>query len=88
MLIEIFDVVMLVYYGGYCMMISYCSGEMEDIMIVDFVVVIGSGQIKMGVFVCSECVVKYNQLLWIEEVFGDVVCYVGDLVFFWFVCEM
>lgn len=48
--IEIFQVIDLVGCFGYISVISYCSGEIEDIIIVDFFVVICVGQIKIGFF--------------------------------------
>jgi enolase len=47
--------------------ISHRSGETEDTFISDFVVAMGTGQIKTGAPARSERVAKYNQLLRIEE---------------------
>ena len=49
------------------MVILYCSGEIEDSIIVDLVVGTVVGQIKIGLLCRSDRVSKYNQLLCIEE---------------------
>lgn len=82
MLIEMFVVIEMVKCVGYMVVILYCLGEMEDLMIVDIVVGLNVGQIKMGLLLCSDCILKYNQLLCIEEDFGDIVSYLGKLVFY------
>ena len=53
--------------AGYRTIISHRSGETEDTMIADLAVAAGAGQIKTGAPARSERVVKYNQLLRIEE---------------------
>jgi enolase len=50
--------------------VSHRSGETEDVTIADFVVGLGTSQIKTGSLCRSERVAKYNQLLRIEEVLG------------------
>lgn len=67
----------MVYCVWYINVMFYCFGEIEDVIIVDFVVVINCGQIKIGLFSCFDCLVKYNQLICIEEMFGEIVEYVG-----------
>ena len=52
-------------------MVSHRSGETEDTTIADFVVAMGTGQIKTGAPSRSERVAKYNRLLRIEEELGD-----------------
>lgn len=69
--IESMDVIEFVKCYYYGIIISYCLGEFEDVFIVDFVVVINVGQIKIGLVSCLDCIVKYNQLLCIEDQFGD-----------------
>ena len=47
--------------------ISHRSGETEDTFISDFCVAVSSGQIKAGSLCRTDRIVKYNQLLRIEE---------------------
>jgi enolase 1/2/3 len=56
--------------AGYASVVSHRSGETEDTFIADFVVAMGTGQIKTGSASRSERVAKYNQLLRIEEELG------------------
>ena len=58
-------------------MVSHRSGETEDTTIADFVVAMGTGQIKTGAPSRSERVAKYNRLLRIEEELGDGARYLG-----------
>jgi enolase len=51
-------------------MVSHRSGETEDTFISDFVVALGTGQIKLGAPARGERTAKYNQLLRIEEELG------------------
>lgn len=57
--------------ADYTAIISHRSGETEDTTIADFVVGLGTGQIKTGSLSRSERVAKYNQLLRIEEELGS-----------------
>ncbi|PIS07360.1 phosphopyruvate hydratase [Candidatus Berkelbacteria bacterium CG10_big_fil_rev_8_21_14_0_10_43_13] len=57
--------------AGYTVVVSHRSGETEDTTIADFVVGLGTGQIKTGSACRSERMAKYNQLLRIEEELGD-----------------
>jgi len=61
----------------YTSVVSHRSGETEDTTIADFVVGLGSGQIKTGSLCRTERVAKYNQLLRIEEELGDKAHYAG-----------
>lgn len=63
--------------AGYTSVISHRSGETEDTTIADFVVGLGTGQIKTGSLCRSERICKYNQLLRIEEELGDKANYPG-----------
>jgi enolase len=56
--------------AGYASIVSHRSGETEDTFIADFVVGMGTGQIKTGSASRSDRVAKYNQLLRIEEELG------------------
>ncbi|MEO0097934.1 MAG: phosphopyruvate hydratase, partial [candidate division WOR-3 bacterium] len=53
--------------NGYKVMISHRSGETEDSFIADLVVATNAGQIKAGAPQRGERIIKYNQLLRIEE---------------------
>jgi enolase len=63
--------------AGWRAMVSHRSGETEDTTIADFVVALGTGQIKTGAPSRSERVAKYNRLLRIEEELGDAAVYRG-----------
>ncbi|HEX7949809.1 MAG TPA: phosphopyruvate hydratase [Candidatus Limnocylindrales bacterium] len=63
--------------AGWRAMVSHRSGETEDTTIADFVVALGTGQIKSGAPSRSERVAKYNRLLRIEEELGDAALYPG-----------
>jgi len=63
--------------AGYTAIVSHRSGETEDTTIADFVVGLGTGQIKTGSLCRSERVCKYNQLLRIEEELGEEAIYPG-----------
>jgi enolase len=56
--------------AGYRSIVSHRSGETEDVFIADFVVAMGTGQIKTGSASRTDRVAKYNQLLRIEEELG------------------
>ena len=57
--------------NGYRAVVSHRSGETEDPFIADFVVGMGTGQIKTGSASRGERIAKYNQLLRIEEELGE-----------------
>lgn len=63
--------------AGFTSVVSHRSGETEDTTIADFVVGLGTGQIKTGSLCRTERVAKYNQLLRIEEELGDEAVYAG-----------
>ena len=56
--------------GSYASIVSHRSGETEDTFLADFVVAMGSGQIKTGSASRTDRIAKYNQLLRIEERLG------------------
>lgn len=62
---------------GYKAIVSHRSGETEDSTIADFVVGMGTGQIKTGSLSRSDRMAKYNQLLRIEERLGAAAQYPG-----------
>ncbi len=57
--------------ADYRSVVSHRSGETEDTFIADFVVAMGTGQIKTGSASRTDRVAKYNQLLRIEEELGS-----------------
>ena len=63
--------------AGYASIISHRSGETEDTFIADFVVAMGTGQIKTGSASRTDRVAKYNQLLRIEEELGAAARFPG-----------
>ncbi|MDD4352089.1 MAG: phosphopyruvate hydratase, partial [Candidatus Gracilibacteria bacterium] len=65
----------LAHSAGWKTIVSHRSGETEDTFIADFVVAMGSGQIKTGSLCRSERIAKYNQLLRIEEALGKRASY-------------
>jgi enolase len=67
--------------AGWTAMVSHRSGETADTFISDFVVAMGTGQIKTGAPCRSERVEKYNQLLRIEEELGSRAVYAGRSAF-------
>lgn len=60
---------------GMTSVVSHRSGETEDAFIADFVVAMGTGQIKTGAPARSERLAKYNQLMRIERELGDKAVY-------------
>jgi enolase len=71
----------LTHSAGWTAVVSHRSGETCDSFISDFVVGLGTGQIKTGATARSERVEKYNQLLRIEEALGDRAVYAGKSAF-------
>jgi enolase len=63
--------------AGYASIVSHRSGETEDTFIADFVVAMGTGQIKTGSASRTDRIAKYNQLLRIEEELGAAAKYPG-----------
>src|SRR3970282_1834053 len=57
--------------AGYTSIVSHRSGETEDTFIADFVVAMGTGQIKTGSASRTDRIAKYNQLMRIEEELGS-----------------
>ena len=68
---ETVDAIAMARRAGWTAMVSHRSGETEDTTIADFVVAMGTAQIKTGAPSRSERVAKYNRLLRIEEELGD-----------------
>jgi enolase len=68
--------------AGYTAIISHRSGETEDTTIADLVVAVNAGQIKTGAPSRTDRVAKYNQLIRIEEMIGEVSQYAGMNAFY------
>ena len=74
---ETLDAIAMAHKAGYTTVISHRSGETEDSTIADLAVATGAGQIKTGSASRTDRVVKYNQLLRIEEELGSLAHYAG-----------
>lgn len=74
---EAIDAMNMARSSGWTTVVSHRSGETEDSMIADFVVGLGTGQIKAGAPARGERTVKYNQLLRIEEELESRAKYAG-----------
>lgn len=81
-LTETLDAVEMAKRAGYTAVISHRSGETEDTSIADISVAVNAGQIKTGSLCRSDRTAKYNQLLRIEEILGDMAVYRGKDVFY------
>jgi enolase len=74
---ETLDAIAMAHKAGYTTVISHRSGETEDCTIADLAVATGAGQIKTGSASRTDRIVKYNQLLRIEEELGQAARYAG-----------
>ena len=63
--------------NSYTAVMSHRSGETEDSTIADLAVAFNTGQIKTGSASRSDRIAKYNQLLRIEEMFGENAVFKG-----------
>lgn len=79
---EALDAIELAKRASYTNVISHRSGETEDATIAEIAVAVNAGQIKTGAPARSERVVKYNQLLRIEEQLGDQAEYASWKAFY------
>ncbi len=68
---ETVDAILAARKAGMTAVVSHRSGETEDAFIADFVVAMGTGQIKTGAPARSERLAKYNRLMRIERELGD-----------------
>jgi enolase len=80
-LTETLDVIEIAKRNKYTNVISHRSGETEDSTIADLAVATNAGQIKTGSLCRTDRIVKYNQLLRIEEELGADAVYLGTKVF-------
>ena len=74
---ETIEAVKLAKANNYAAIISHRSGETEDVIIADFAVAMGMGQIKTGSLSRTDRIAKYNQLLRIEEALGSQASFPG-----------
>ncbi len=74
---ETIDAIHLAKSARWTSVVSHRSGETADTFIADFVVAMGTGQIKTGAPARSERVEKYNQLVRIERDLGAKARYAG-----------
>jgi enolase len=74
-LTETLNAIEMAHRAGYTSVVSHRSGETEDVTIADLVVATNSGQIKTGSLSRTDRIAKYNQLLRIEEILGDLAVY-------------
>ncbi|QDT48449.1 Enolase [Symmachiella dynata] len=77
---ETFETLRLALQNGFWPVVSARSGETEDHTIADLAVATAAGQIKIGSIARSERLVKYNQLLRLEEQVGHD-AYQGGRIF-------
>jgi enolase len=80
-LTETADAVEAAHRAGFKTMMSHRSGETEDSTIADLAVAFNCGQIKSGAPARTDRVVKYNQLLRIEDELDDAAKYAGASAF-------
>ena len=76
-LTETLQAVEMAHRARYTNVMSHRSGETEDSTIADLAVATNCGQIKTGSLARSDRLAKYNQLIRIEEMLGDVAEYAG-----------
>ncbi|MFZ7121268.1 MAG: phosphopyruvate hydratase [Eubacteriaceae bacterium] len=81
-LTETLDAIEMAKRAGYTAVISHRSGETEDCTIADLVVAVNAGQIKTGAPSRTDRVVKYNQLLRIEDELWESSKYDGIETFY------
>ncbi|MFN3646805.1 MAG: phosphopyruvate hydratase [Gemmobacter sp.] len=79
-LTETLDAVRMADRAGYTSVMSHRSGETEDSTIADLAVATNCGQIKTGSLARSDRLAKYNQLIRIEEMLGDIAEYAGQSI--------
>lgn len=77
---ETLDTIQMAHKAGYTTVISHRSGETEDTTMADVAVALNAGQIKSGAPCRTERIMKYNQLLRIEELLGGSAIFRGMAV--------
>ena len=81
-LTETLDAIEMAKKAGFTAIVSHRSGETEDTTIADLVVGVNAGFIKTGSASRTDRICKYNQLMRIEELLGDVAQYAGMDAFY------
>ena len=81
-LTETLDCIEMARKNGRTVVISHRSGETEDSFIADLAVATNAGQIKTGSLSRTDRIVKYNQLLRIEEDLREAARYPGRSAFY------
>ena len=76
-LTETLQAVEMAHRARYTNVMSHRSGETEDATIADLAVATNCGQIKTGSLARSDRLAKYNQLIRIEEMLGEVAEFAG-----------
>ena len=76
-LTETLQAVDMAHRARYTNVMSHRSGETEDATIADLAVATNCGQIKTGSLARSDRLAKYNQLIRIEELLGEIAQYAG-----------
>jgi len=79
---ETLDAIEMAKRAGMTAVVSHRSGETEDTTIADIVVGVNAGQIKTGAPSRTDRVAKYNQLMRIEELLGEMASYPGMSTFY------
>lgn len=74
-LTETLNAIEMAHNAGWKAVVSHRSGETEDTTIADISVALNTGQIKTGSLSRTDRICKYNQLLRIEEMLGDLAIY-------------
>lgn len=78
-LTETLDTIEVAKRAGYTTVISHRSGETEDVSLAHVAVAVNSGQLKTGAPARTDRLVKYNELLRIEEELGLTAIYKGRM---------
>ncbi len=78
---ETLDCIEMAKRAGWTAVCSHRSGETEDTTLADLAVATNAGQIKSGAPARTDRVCKYNQLLRIEEMLGEIAHYPGIKAF-------
>jgi enolase len=79
---ETLDCIEMAKRAGWTAVCSHRSGETEDTTLADLAVATNAGQIKSGAPARTDRVAKYNQLLRIEEMLGEMAHYPGMKAFY------
>jgi len=79
---ETLDTIQMAHKANYTTVISHRSGETEDTTMADVAVAVNAGQIKSGAPCRTERIIKYNQLLRIEELLGNSAVFKGKDIFY------